>query len=57
MSLHLQQYAIGSHIGMQARDFSNHSSSEQPTHLNMSPQRGQYNNVLANNTYLVAVVK
>jgi hypothetical protein len=23
----------------------------------MQPQRGQYNNVLANNTYLVAVVK
>jgi hypothetical protein len=26
-------------------------------HLNMQPQRGQYNNVLANNTYLVAFVK
>jgi hypothetical protein len=28
-----------------------------PARLNMKPQRGQYNNVLANDTYLVAVVK
>jgi hypothetical protein len=28
-----------------------------PARLNMQPQRGQYNNVLANDTYLVAFVK
>jgi hypothetical protein len=28
-----------------------------PAHLNMQPQRGQYNNVLANDTYLVTIVK
>jgi hypothetical protein len=28
-----------------------------PAGLNMQPQRGQYNNVLANNIYLVAFVK
>jgi hypothetical protein len=28
-----------------------------PARLNMQPQRGQYNDVLANDTYLVAVVK
>jgi hypothetical protein len=28
-----------------------------PACLNMQPQRGQYNNVLANDTYLVAFVK
>jgi hypothetical protein len=34
-----------------------YSSSKKPAHLNMQPQRVQYNNVLANDTYLVAVVK
>jgi hypothetical protein len=28
-----------------------------PTRLNMQPQRGQYNDILANDTYLVAVVE
>jgi hypothetical protein len=28
-----------------------------PARLNMQPQSGQYNNVLANDTYLVAFVK
>jgi hypothetical protein len=28
-----------------------------PARLNMQPQRGQYNNVLANDTYLVAFFK
>jgi hypothetical protein len=28
-----------------------------PACLNMQPQRGQYNNVLANDTYLMAFVK
>jgi hypothetical protein len=28
-----------------------------PARLNMQPQRGQYNHVLANDTYLVAFVK
>jgi hypothetical protein len=32
-------------------------STIKPARLNMQPQRGQYNNVLANDTYLVAVVK
>jgi hypothetical protein len=32
-------------------------STIKPAHLNMQPQRGQYNNVLANDTYLMAVVK
>jgi hypothetical protein len=33
-------------------------SSEYPAHLNMQPHEwGQYNDVLANETYLVAVVK
>jgi hypothetical protein len=27
-------------------------STIKPAHLNMQPQRGQYNNVLANDTYL-----
>jgi hypothetical protein len=35
----------------------NYSSSEKPVRLNMQPQRGNYNNILANDTYMVAVVK
>jgi hypothetical protein len=35
-----------------------HSSSEEPAHLIMQPHNGgQYNDVLANDPYLVAVVK
>jgi hypothetical protein len=32
-------------------------STIKPARLNMHPQRGQYNDVLANDIYLVAVVK
>ena len=35
----------------------NYSSSEKPAHLNMQPHKwGQYNDVLANDTYMVAVL-
>jgi hypothetical protein len=30
---------------------------KKPARLNMQPQRGQYNNVLANDTYLVTFMK
>jgi hypothetical protein len=30
---------------------------QKPARLNMQPQRGQYNNILANDTYLVAFVE
>jgi hypothetical protein len=58
MSLHASSRAIGRHVGMQSRDPTPGSLLEiKPTCLIMQPQRGQYNDVLANNTYLVAVVK
>jgi hypothetical protein len=57
MSHHLQQVPQTVMLECRLENPTSYSSSEKPAHLNMQPQMGQYNNVLANDTYLVAVVK
>jgi hypothetical protein len=57
MSLHLQQVPQADMLECRLKTPINYSSSKKLARLNMQPQRGQYNNVLANDTYLVAVVK
>jgi hypothetical protein len=56
-SLHLQHAPQAVMLVCRLEILTLHSSSEEPAHLIMQPQRGQYNDVLANDTYLVAVVK
>jgi hypothetical protein len=57
MSLHLQQVPKADMLECRLDIPTNYSSSEKPACLNMHPQRGQYNNVLANDTCMVVVVK
>ena len=59
MSLHLQHVPQADMLECRLEILSNYSSSEKPAHLNMQPQKDgdHYNDVLANDTYLVAVVK
>jgi hypothetical protein len=57
MSHHLQQVPQAVMLECRLETSSTYSSSEKPTRLNMYPQSGQYNNVLANDTCLVDVEK
>jgi hypothetical protein len=49
--------ATGRHVECRLEILLNVPHPNKPAHSNMQPQRGQYNNVLANDTYLVAFVK
>jgi hypothetical protein len=57
MSLHLHQVPQADMLELSSRSYSWFLTQIKPARLNMQPQRGQYNNVLANDTYLVAFVK
>ena len=57
MSLHLLHAPQAVMLECKLEILTKYSSSEKPAHLNMQPhKRGQYNDVLANDTYMVAVL-